>query len=535
MSRIGDRARVVHARKHHHRDVTARAGRIDRPGRVVDAVEEAPLVGVDAAHFLAGEVLEGNRQVGRRELLTELRRERVELGGKVVGDRAREVPGDVRRGEHVELRERRHLRLERDLLAVAQRTHGTGERRLLSRTGEQAIEVRHGALRAHAGPEHLDRAGITLVPRHGAVVCSRLDRVVGVVGRTHRCLVGHDEDVAEACELLRHRGDEGIPEQDVLVLLLDELVAIRHHDLDHVLAGGQHRRAIDRVRHADRAVSAVPGRVQLQEGFTGGRVLGAHAREAVHAGVGSRLDLVEHRPAVVALEASGRGDRRGVQPHRAVLHRVIEGARGLLARAVHVGDGLAIGPELQAAVGVSAEALRPVVPVRSRRGIHQRQALAAIRRDAFLVEIYLDVGDAGLPAQLQQQRRIVERTRGGVDHVTTDAAVLRRRRACGIGERPHGEFDEAVLAEQALPAFAGNVARINASGGAAGDVVFRTVGAGAVARTRDLQFRRQVRGRRFDRVRQAGRNRGDAASLEGCLALSTGPPASYTTCTPDCL
>ena len=155
-ARIRDRTRVVHAGDHHLRDVAAGTRRIDRPCRVVETVESAPLVGVDAADFLAREIPEGHRRVGHGELLAELRRERIELGGEVIGDRAGEVAGDVRGGEDIELRERRHLVLEHDLLAIAKRPRRTRERRGLFCAWEQAVEVRNDAIGADAGPEDLD-------------------------------------------------------------------------------------------------------------------------------------------------------------------------------------------------------------------------------------------------------------------------------------------------------------------------------------------------------------------------------------------
>jgi hypothetical protein len=42
---------------------------------------------VETRLTLTGEVLDGDRQIGRRKLLAKLRRERIELGGKVIGYR----------------------------------------------------------------------------------------------------------------------------------------------------------------------------------------------------------------------------------------------------------------------------------------------------------------------------------------------------------------------------------------------------------------------------------------------------------------
>ena len=75
-----------------------------------------------------------------------------------------------------------------------------------------------------------------------------LGRVLGVVGvvpglicsRSHRGLVGKDEDVAEAAELLGDRRDVVIADQDVLVLFLDEFIAGQDNHFDDILAGRQH-------------------------------------------------------------------------------------------------------------------------------------------------------------------------------------------------------------------------------------------------------------------------------------------------------
>ncbi len=67
-----NRTRVVHAGSHHLRDITGRVRGIDTPARVVEAVVQAPLVGVHAAHFIAVEVPQRDGQVRGRELLTEL-------------------------------------------------------------------------------------------------------------------------------------------------------------------------------------------------------------------------------------------------------------------------------------------------------------------------------------------------------------------------------------------------------------------------------------------------------------------------------
>ena len=218
-----------------------------------------------------------------------------------------------------------------------------GERRGLPGAREQAVEVGHDALRADARPEGLDAAGVAFVAREGqrAEVVGRVQaaRVVRVVVRVHRGLVGHDEDVAEAGELLRDRRDVDVAHQDVLVLFLDQLVAGRDDDFDHVLAGRQHRRC----RRRD-SIRCSPVQLRLSAGLPVVGSIAGNARELVHAVVRRGLDLVQLRPAVVALELRVVGERllvagciRRVEPLLAVLQGCEERARGILARAVHVG------------------------------------------------------------------------------------------------------------------------------------------------------------------------------------------------------
>ena len=439
--RIEDGTRVVHAREGHLRHVAGRVRRIDAVGGEVQTVEEAPLVRIGARHLVAAEVAHCDRQVGRAELLAELRRERVEFGGEVVGDGAGEVAGDMRRAEDVELGQHRGLVVQDHFLAVAQIARRTCERRGLPGARVQAVQVGDDALLAHTRPERLDAARVAFVARRCAEVGGQVQAagtVLVVVG-IDRGLVGHDEDVAESGELLRHRRDVDVAEEDVLVLFLHQLVACRDDELHHVLAGRQHLGAVaGRVIHADRGVAIGTG------WLAGGRADSRHAREPVHPVVGRRLDLVQHRPAVVALEQrmvrKRRLRTRRVEPLLAVLQCREERAGGVLPGAVHVGN-------LRHAVGGKVEALRPVVPARRRRGVDQLQALGAVLGvDSLLVQVDLHARHARLPAQLQQERRIVERTRRGVDHLAGDAAVL-----AGV-ELLHAEFDEAVLAEQALPA-----------------------------------------------------------------------------------
>ena len=90
-------ARIVHAGDHHGGSVARGVRRIDFPGGIGQAVVRAPMVGIDARDFVARPILDGNGQIGRRELLTELRRERIEFRSEVVGDDPGEVGGGVRR------------------------------------------------------------------------------------------------------------------------------------------------------------------------------------------------------------------------------------------------------------------------------------------------------------------------------------------------------------------------------------------------------------------------------------------------------
>ena len=268
--RRGARARIVHAGDHHGRRIAGRIRRVDLPGRVGQAVVGAPLIGIYTRDLLAAPVLDRDRQVGRGELLAELRRERIELGGEVIGDDAGEVRGDVRRGKDPELRERGRLVIELYQLAIAEVALGAGERRHFGRLREQADVVGNDARGAHARPEALDAAGVALVARERRLSSESLRRIlrvgrvearqpalVAVVDRSHVGLVGQDVDRAsEARELHRDRRDVVVADQDVLVLFLHQLVARGHEHLDHVLAIGQHRRAVGRIGDADRAVRA---------------------------------------------------------------------------------------------------------------------------------------------------------------------------------------------------------------------------------------------------------------------------------------
>ena len=112
--------------------------------------------------------------------------------------------------------------------------------------------------------------------------------------------------------------------------------------------------------------------------------------------------------------------------------------------------------------------------------IDEGKARASIRSSALLVEIDEDVGDAGFPAQLQEQGRIVKRSGRSIDHMTTNAAVFAR---C---EGLFAEFDELVLSGKTLPAVRLDRRRIDSAGGPprsagfTGDGTVRDRGAGAI-------------------------------------------------------
>ncbi len=335
--RAGYGTRVVHARNRHLRSVAGRVGRIDFPGREVQAVVNPPLVAVDAGHFVAGKVTHCDRQVRGAEFLAELRRERVELGSQVVGHRAGEMAGNMCWREDVELRQRRHLVGKSHFLAIAQGPRRTGEWCHLPGAREQAHVVRNHTHGTNAGPECFHAAGIAFMAREGGrtQIGGLILRVVRVVVGVHRCLVGQDEDVAQAGELLRDRRDVDVTHQDVLVLFLHQFESRRDDDLDYVLAGRQHLGAVaGRIIHACRTVGA--------SGSARRRIDGCHAGELVHAVVRCRLYLVQHGPAVIALELGvirQRFLRTGwIQELRAALQGREERTGRILAWTVHVGD-----------------------------------------------------------------------------------------------------------------------------------------------------------------------------------------------------
>jgi len=64
-----DRTRIVHARDHHRGCVPGRIRWVDLPRRVIQAIEESPLVAIGAGNLISIEILEGERKVGDGKLL----------------------------------------------------------------------------------------------------------------------------------------------------------------------------------------------------------------------------------------------------------------------------------------------------------------------------------------------------------------------------------------------------------------------------------------------------------------------------------
>ncbi len=388
--------------------------------------------------------------------------------------------GDMRRAEHPEFRQYRSLILQADLLAIAESARGAGERSHLGRGREQAYIVGHGPQRTGTGPEALDTAGIALVARESdrSQGLSRVLRVVRIGQCSHRRLIGQDEDIAQAGELLGDRRNVVVADQDVLVLFLHQLIAGRHDDLNDVLAVGQHRRSLGervqrvRIRHTDLAVGARG---------TAGSVDRSDAGETVHTVVRRRLYLVEVVQTVVALELRIVRQRpvTRIQPLRRIVEGEVERIRSRLTGAIHV-RGRVIG----------AESLCPIVPAGGPGGIYQSQRLRAVRRCALLVKVDRDAWNIRCPACVQEQRRIVKRPRGGIRHLTVNTAILAGRK------RYLAEFHELIFTDESLPAFGdhggGVDAARRASGTAASGRIRQIVGAlavrgGAVVSTRDAQ------------------------------------------------
>ena len=445
---------IVHAHGHHRRGVARRVGRIDFPRRVIQAVVQAELVRIDAVDRVAAPVFDTDRHVCGCKFLAELRRERIKFGREVVQDDALEVRGHVRGAEEVELRQRRALRIQRHFLAIAQRTEGTGERSNFQRLREQADVVGHLPHFAHAGPVGLNAAGVAFMAgqrRVATQVGGRILRIQRVIGFSEHRLVGQDVDgTAETRDLHRGRRDVVVANQNVLVLFLHKLIARRDDHFDDILARRQHRRAeairigLVRIGRASGAIGAAR--------LAGRRVKPGRARKAVHTVVRRRLQLVPGVHTVVALVLCAvrqRGHGRTpvlrfvpVEVLRLVIQgieeRIATGRRrrsDLLTRAIHVG------------LAVRAETLRPIVPARGVGLVNQLQRLRhTVGGHAFLIQVDVDVRDQRLPAQLQQQLRVVERSGRGVYDVAVDRAGLIR---C---EGLLAPLQEVALSNVTLPA-----------------------------------------------------------------------------------
>ncbi len=474
MRRVGH-VRIVHAGDHHGRRVAGRVRRVDLPGRVVQAVEDAPLVRIQPRDLVAGKVLHRDRHIRHREFLAELRRIRVELRREVIQHEAGEVRSDVCRAEQVELRQHRHLIVEPHLLAIAQAARCPGKRRHFLRAREQAQVVRHDPQVTRARPEGLGHAGVALAARerHGTEMRRGVLRVVGVVGRVHRGLVRQDVNVAQTGKLLRYGGDEVVADQDVLVFLLHQFVARRHDHFDHVLSGWQHHRAVaGRIGSADRRVTVRAGRL------AGARVAAGHARELVHPIVWRGLQLVEHVHAVVALElcVARQCALLRIKPLRRVLQREEERIGCFLPRAVHVRDA------------VGAEALRPIVPTGRLGGIHELERRGAVRGGGLLIQVDRDVRDVRYPPHVHRERGVVECARRRVGHFAADTAVLIGRE-CLLAE-----LDERILPREALPTHRRHPWRIDTAGRRAGARAILAVRVIAVDRSRHPQVGRQMGG-----------------------------------------
>ena len=203
VERIRSRATapVVHAHGHHRGYISAGVGRVHGEGRVGQTVVDSKLVGPDAGDFVSSPILDRYRQVGRRELLPERRREGVEFCREIVRDDAAKFAGDVDGAEDVELRQHRHLVFQGHFFAIAESPSSSSKGRVLSRSWEEAHEVGNDAFRAHAFPESLDASCVALMAGAGTLIRRRNQGIVGVVGGRDGGLVGNDENVAEAGEL----------------------------------------------------------------------------------------------------------------------------------------------------------------------------------------------------------------------------------------------------------------------------------------------------------------------------------------------
>ncbi len=307
---IQDWARIVHARDLHGWCVTGWVGRIDLPRRKDQSVVDTPLIGVNAGNLHAVVILNRYRRVWHSKLLAESGRGGVKFGRKVIRNEPGEVSGSRRLSPHEEVRLRLHLVFQSKLLAIAEGTSSTGKGRHFPGFWRHAHEIWDDAKLAHTRRRHQDEcARSEAADAIPAKISCRIGRAASgpicQIGVVDGGLVGHDEDVAEAAELLCDWRDIVIANQDVLIFLLGDLVVRWRHGLDHVLAGLQHcrRRACvhrstqGRVSYG-RALYRLPG----GGGKRATSVSGAEgARKLVQAIVGRRLYLIEVVESVEAL------------------------------------------------------------------------------------------------------------------------------------------------------------------------------------------------------------------------------------------
>src|SRR3981189_983612 len=112
------------------------------------------------------------------------------------------------------------------------------------------------------------------------------------------------------------------------------------------------------------------------------------------------------------------------------------------------------------------KALGPIIEAAGLGGVNQLEGLAAIRRRPLLIQVDGDSRHVRRPTRVDEQTRIVEWPRRGVDHFAADPAVFGRSRGGGRREGLLAKFKEGVLAGEALPTLTGNPRRIDAPCGA---------------------------------------------------------------------
>ena len=294
------------------------------------------------------------------------------------------------------------------------------------------------------------------------------------VGVADRRLVRDDEDVDAASELLRDRRGKGIADEDVLVLFLHHQIARRSDLFHHVGARGQaDQRLVDsRHRAANRRRRAV-GRAERVRRLVG------RAREVVAAVVRGGLHLVPVVPAVVAAvlviaerEVGERivgvrvpGEGGGSRQLPWALHVGLPAggiggsrSRGAVREAKADPGRLIVLGAHEVLVAVLAEdGVGEVVEARGRGGVDQRQRPGAVRERLLLVEVDGQARDQRFPDVLDVEALVVERTGGGQDHRSGDAAVLAGR----VGST--APLDAASLADEALQAVGQRAGNLGAS------------------------------------------------------------------------